>query len=142
MQQEMCDSFATQMGQLELRIEGNTKRLMQDLSKELQNAMHSMSIQADRTDQLFQDFKQDVAKQMAHQMDLVLAAIQANADGTSTPKMSNTPRCPDKKQRSVQLTDPMAIDNDTHKADGSLNPTASRTITPLTGCNTSAGALK
>jgi hypothetical protein len=147
MQKELHDSFALQMGQLELRIEGNTKRLMNELGLELQKALQNMTVQADRTDEMFKEFRQDVSKQiadqMSHQTDLVLAAIKANQDGTSTPKIGNTPKRPDKKPRANTTFDMMNIDfrpTGTTQADGSLNPTASRAITPSAGSSASAGA--
>ena len=146
-QKDMRETFAIQMGQLELRIEKNTKTMLSNLSQDFQAAVNRMAEQVDRTDQLFKTFKDDMTYEITLRIDTVLAAIQANRDGISTPKMGSTPLRPDKKKLRESSTPPMYanplnFDTTPNQADGSLNPTASRAIPPQVGNDAQAGASK
>jgi hypothetical protein len=139
MQQQMKATFAIQMGQLELRIEKNTKTMLADLSNSFQTAVYSMTDQAARSEQLFHTFKSDVTFEISQQFETVLAAIHAHTSGATTPKTGSSPTRPSKVPRNAQQN-PTNLYPD--QADGSLNPTASRAITPTTGSRSSAGATK
>jgi Skp family chaperone for outer membrane proteins len=124
MRKQMSDEFSIKMGQLELRIEQNTKKMLKAFGDEWKCAVKEMTTQADRTDQMIKEFKEDVSREMSQQINLVIQAIQSNqsADGMTH---FEPLECPETKKKDTP--DPQQEDFHMHKAqaDGSLNPFAS-----------------
>jgi len=140
MRKQMSDDFSIKMGQLELRIEQNTKKMLKALGDDWKCAVKEMTTQADRTDQMIKEFKEDVSREMSQQINLVIQAIQSHqsADGMTHFKPLE---CPGTQKKDTP--DPQQEDFHMHEAqaNGSLNPFASRAH-PNYGMGPSTGGHK
>jgi hypothetical protein len=164
MQTTLQEQFTTAMNNLELRIETSNQKMFQDLGHSLSKAVETMNAQAARADTLLQNFKDEATRQhttLLQSISAQLAAMRPNKRERATKTweemedMEETMNEDNEQQDShhsshIQLTgthlwahnsqqteEPM----DEEKADGSLNPNASRASHPKNGTDASTGGI-